>query len=116
MQTVLEHLRNDNKDGNHNRTLNGYYGTIFSVLFVYVFIRIISGVVINLFESESRFNRAIEVTAEGRLFYHVVENDQIAMLLLKLINERDLRGEINFFPLNRIVPKPRRTVNDPVFL
>lgn len=68
----------------------------------------------NLFDCESQYNKAIEVTAEGRLFYHVVEDDQVAMQILKMINEQDLRGEVNFFPLNRVVPKPRRTVNDPV--
>lgn len=69
-----------------------------------------------MFQCEPQYNKAIEVTAEGRLFYHVVEDDQVAMQILRIINEQDLRGEVNFFPLNRIIPKPRRTVNDPVSL
>lgn len=30
------------------------------------------------------------------------------------INQQKLLGEINFFPLNRLIAKPRREVNDPV--
>lgn len=30
------------------------------------------------------------------------------------INHQKLLGEINFFPLNRLIAKPRREVNDPV--
>lgn len=67
-----------------------------------------------MFECESKYYKAIEVTAEGRLFFHVVEDDQIATTLLNFINEQDLRGEINFYPLNRVLLKPKRTVNDPV--
>lgn len=29
---------------------------------------------------------------------------------------RDLHGEVNFYPLNRVVAKPRRTVEDVVSL
>lgn len=69
-----------------------------------------------MFECESKYYKAIEVIAEGRLFYHVVEDDQIATTLLNFINEQDLHGEINFYPLNRVVPKPKRSVNDQVFI
>jgi chromosome segregation ATPase len=46
--------------------------------------------------------------------FKVVSNDQVAMKILEQINSRELRGEANFFPLNRIVNKPRRDVGDTV--
>ncbi|KAI1727854.1 SMC proteins flexible hinge domain-containing protein [Ditylenchus destructor] len=92
---VLEQHRQNNNDGRHDKILNGYHGCV-----------------IDLFSCEDMYNKAIEVTAEGRLFYHVVEDDTVAMAILKSINEQELRGEVNFFPLNRVVPKPRRDVND----
>lgn len=73
-----------------------------------------SGCVIDLISCDSQYNRAVEVIAEGRLFYHVVETDQIAMKILERINRRDLHGEVNFYPLNRIIAKARRPVEDKV--
>ena len=54
------------------------------------------------------------MTAESRLFYHVVENDNVAMKLLERINERSLPGEVNFYPLNRILDTQQREVIDQV--
>lgn len=48
------------------------------------------------------------------LFYHVTEDDNVAMAILKAINEQELRGEVNFFPLNRLPHKALREVNDKV--
>lgn len=71
---------------------------------------------IDLLSCDNQYNRAIEVIAEGRLFYHVVDNDQIAMEILKRINRRELQGEVNFYPLNRLIAKSRRAIEDKVFL
>jgi structural maintenance of chromosome 3 (chondroitin sulfate proteoglycan 6) len=64
--------------------------------------------------TDPQYHLAVEVTAENRLFYHVVTTDQVAMKILEQINSRELRGEVNFFPLNRISNRPRRDVGDPV--
>jgi chromosome segregation ATPase len=69
-----------------------------------------------LFECEPQFNKAIEVTAEARLFYHVVEDDTVAMKILERINQKGLPGEVNFFPLNRLLAAERRAVEDEVIL
>ncbi|KAH7716577.1 chromosome associated protein [Aphelenchoides avenae] len=95
VNTVLEQMRQNNRNGRYDDVLNGYYGPV-----------------IDLFDCENTYYRAIEVTAESRLFYHVVENDQVAMKILKQINEQDLRGEVNFYPLNRVTAKARRGVQD----
>lgn len=53
---------------------------------------------------------AVDVTARNRIFYHVVKDDRVAMKILDQVNSRELRGEINFFPLNRLSVKPCRDV------
>nr|CAD2148029.1 unnamed protein product [Meloidogyne enterolobii] len=75
--------------------VNGYYGRL-----------------IDLFNCTPEFNKAIEVTAESRLFYHVVEDDKVAMKLLESVNERSLPGEFNFYPLNRILDTQPREIID----
>jgi structural maintenance of chromosome 3 (chondroitin sulfate proteoglycan 6) len=67
-----------------------------------------------LFECESQFNKAIEVTAQSRLFYHVVEDDGIATAIINRINKRGLPGEVNFYPLNRLLAADIRSVKDKV--
>ena len=73
-----------------------------------------SGTVISLFECDEKYNRAIEVIAEGRLFYHVVRTDKIATDLMEILNEKKMPGEFNFFPMNRVVSKNKRKVADKV--
>lgn len=90
-------MRKNNHDNRYNDVLNGYLGCVH-----------------NLMRTSPEFYLAVEVTAENRLFYHVVQNDQIAMKILEQINSRELRGEVNFYPLNRIVNKPRRDITDVV--
>lgn len=89
---VLDEFRNE---PNNRWIVDGYFGCV-----------------IDLLACEMQYNKAIEVIAEGRLFYHVVSNDQVAIKILERINMRDLHGEVNFYPLNRVVAKPRRTVED----
>lgn len=73
----------------------------------------ILGCVIDLIDCDHIYYQAIEVTAETRLFYHVVETDKIAMKILDQINKQEMRGEVNFFPLNRVVAKARKFPQDP---
>ncbi|KAL3115952.1 hypothetical protein niasHT_007252 [Heterodera trifolii] len=89
---VLEEMR---QNGNGQNIVEGYFGRV-----------------IDLFECESQYNKAVEVTAESRLFYHVVSDDRVAMKLLERINQRGLPGEVNFYPLNRVLVKDRRPVSD----
>lgn len=88
-------MRKNNADNRYDDVLNGYVGCVH-----------------NLMRTDPAYYLAVEVTAENRLFYHVVLNDQIAMKILEQINSRELRGEVNFFPLNRILTKQRRDVGD----
>ncbi|VDK78790.1 unnamed protein product [Litomosoides sigmodontis] len=93
---VLDHFRAQNRNGQYDSVLNGY-----------------RGIVIELFRCDKAYYQAVEVTTGNRLFYHVVDDDRIAMKIMKEINQQKLLGEINFFPLNRLIAKPRREVNDP---
>ena len=91
VNAVLEEFR----QGKQHQLVNGYYGRV-----------------IDLFDCGPQFNKAIEVTAESRLFFHVVEDDGVAMKILAQINQRGLPGEVNFYPLNRLLAAERRTVQD----
>nr|CDP95798.1 BMA-SMC-3, isoform b [Brugia malayi] len=93
VQHVLNHFRTQNRNGQYDSVLSGYHG-----------------IVIELFRCDKAYYQAVEVTTGNRLFYHVVDDDRIAM---KIMKEQKLLGEINFFPLNRLIAKPRREVNDP---
>ena len=50
---------------------------------------------------------AVEQSAGGKLFHHVVESDKVATGILKEVNRRKLPGVFTFLPLNRIRPKQR---------
>lgn len=43
----------------------------------------ITGILLDLFKCDSVYFSAVEVTAGNRLFYHVVNDDRIAMKILK---------------------------------
>ncbi|VDN21373.1 unnamed protein product [Gongylonema pulchrum] len=94
---VLDYFRSQNANGQHNAVLEGY-----------------RGIVIELFRCEQAFMQAVEVTVGNRLFYHVVDDDRVAMKIMKEINQQKLMGEINFFPINRVVAKPRRELGTEV--
>lgn len=115
IRTILNYLRENNDDGRHDEVINGYHGNAWiSGCWLSGYSCYVLGCIIDLFTCDDRFNKAIEVTAEGRLFYHVVDNDKIAMKLLKVMNDRELRGEVNFFPINRMTAREKRNVNDKV--
>lgn len=96
VRKVLQNFRNNNVDGQYDWILNGYHG-----------------ILMELFACENIYHQAVEVTAGNRLFYHVVDDDRVAMKILKEVNQQKLLGEVNFFPLNRIIAKPKRTTNNP---
>ncbi|CAI2349105.1 unnamed protein product [Caenorhabditis sp. 36 PRJEB53466] len=85
VRKVIEEFKAENRNGQHDDVINGYHGTL-----------------IELVEIESVFNTAVEVIAQNRLFYHVVDTDRIASKILRKFNEMQLPGELNFFPMNRI--------------
>ncbi|VDN07444.1 unnamed protein product, partial [Thelazia callipaeda] len=96
---VLDYFRTQNHNGQFDIILNGYRAT--------------AGIVIELFNCDKVYYQAVEVTTGNRLFYHVVDDDRIAMKIMKEINQQKLLGEINFYPLNRLIAKPRKEINDP---
>ncbi|CAB3402190.1 unnamed protein product [Caenorhabditis bovis] len=87
VKKVIDYFREHNRNGEHDDVLNGYFGTVIELIYV-----------------ESEFITAVEVIAQNRLFYHVVETDRIATKILKKFNELQLPGELNFFPMNRVQP------------
>ncbi|KAM6347069.1 LOW QUALITY PROTEIN: structural maintenance of chromosomes protein 3 [Alca torda] len=78
---VLEHFRR--KGINH--VLNGYHG-----------------IVMNNFECEPAFYTCVEVTAGNRLFYHIVDSDEVSTKILMEFNKMNLPGEVTFLPLNKL--------------
>ncbi|CAB57898.4 Structural maintenance of chromosomes protein 3 [Caenorhabditis elegans] len=96
VRKVIEEFKHDNRNGQHDDVINGYYGTV-----------------IELAEVPDMFRTAVEVIAQNRLFYHVVETDRIATKILRKFNEMQLPGEINFFPMNRVsAPRQRDLSNN----
>ncbi|KAI6242798.1 Structural maintenance of chromosomes protein [Aphelenchoides fujianensis] len=92
---ILKFMRENNANNQYTEVLNGYYGHV-----------------VDHINCDPQYFAAVEVTGENRLFNHVVQTDRVAMEILKLFNEHELRGEVNFFPLNRVVVKPCRSVTD----
>ena len=67
-------------------------------------IRGVHGPLVENFECvSSDFYTAVEVTAGNRLFHVIVETDDIASEILRMMNKRKLPGEITFLPLNRLL-------------
>uniref|UniRef100_W5N3H5 Structural maintenance of chromosomes protein n=1 Tax=Lepisosteus oculatus TaxID=7918 RepID=W5N3H5_LEPOC len=79
---VLEHFR---RKGINQHVINGYYG-----------------IVMNNFECEPAFYTCVEVTAGTRLFYHIVETDEVSTKILMEFNKMNLPGEVTFLPLSKL--------------
>ncbi|CAL2036611.1 hypothetical protein CAEBREN_00372 [Caenorhabditis brenneri] len=94
VRRVIEAFKSDNQTGQHDDVIKGYYGTV-----------------IDLIEVNAMFTTAVEVIAQNRLFYHVVETDRIASKILKKFNELQLPGELNFYPMNRVSAPSHRNFN-----
>ncbi|KAI0216956.1 Structural maintenance of chromosomes protein 3 [Lamellibrachia satsuma] len=82
IQKVLQYFRDQKK---FPEVINGYYGTL-----------------IENFECDRTFFTAVEVTAGGRLFHHIVDTDRTGTKLLSEMNRLRLPGEVTFMPLNRL--------------
>lgn len=63
------------------------------------------GQVIENFDCDGSIQTAVEVTAGGRMFFHIVESDKIGTQILKEINNQNLPGEVTFMPLNRLTAR-----------
>uniref|UniRef100_A0A8C2YVZ0 Structural maintenance of chromosomes protein n=1 Tax=Cyclopterus lumpus TaxID=8103 RepID=A0A8C2YVZ0_CYCLU len=79
---VLEHFR---RKGINQHVINGYHG-----------------IVMNNFECEPAFYTCVEVTAGTRLFYHIVETDEVSTKILMEFNKMNLPGEVTFLPLTKL--------------
>lgn len=64
------------------------------------------GPLLDLIEVDSRYSTAADVTAGGTLTHVVVNDDETAARLVKLLRE-NRAGRITFIPLNRIRPDSR---------
>lgn len=95
INTIISDLKINNTNGRYNKYIDGYHG-----------------IVIKLMKAEPTYFKALETTAGGTLSYHVVDTDEIALFLLKEMNHRGLRGEANFFPLNRVYAADIRPLRD----
>ncbi|KAE9553152.1 hypothetical protein FO519_003631 [Halicephalobus sp. NKZ332] len=95
IENIVADLKTRNTDGRYDKYINGYHG-----------------IVIKLMKSDPMYFKALEATAGGTLTYHVVETDEVALFLLKEMTNRGLRGEANFFPLNRVFGPPTRPLED----
>merc|ERR1719234_2554158 len=65
------------------------------------------GLVVDNFDCPEGLITAVEQTAGGKLFHHVVDSDLVATGILREVNRRKLPGVFTFLPLNRIKPKQR---------
>jgi structural maintenance of chromosome 3 (chondroitin sulfate proteoglycan 6) len=77
----------------------------------------VHGMVIELFKCKEKYNRAVEVTAGQSLFHIVVDSDQIAAQILKIMNQEKKQGRVSFMPLNRItVPSLKENIGEEQFI
>ena len=80
IKSILKQFQNENQNLD---IINGYYGLL-----------------IDNIDCDKSLYTAIESSISSKLFYHIVENDTIAMKLLKQMNNQKLHGEVNYLPLN----------------
>lgn len=83
IESIKYLLRQFKQDNQNLDLVNGYYGLL-----------------IDNIDCDKSLYTAVETSVSSRLFYHIVENDRVAMRLLKLMNQQKLQGEVNFLPLN----------------
>lgn len=60
------------------------------------------GLLIDVFQCDTSFFTAVDVTAGNRLFYHVIGTDTFSSKILKEMNSQNLPGDATFMPLNRL--------------
>lgn len=64
----------------------------------------VHGVLLELLSCKPNLHTAVEVTGGNQLFHIVVDNDEIATRIVKILN-RDKLGRATFMPLNRMSPQ-----------
>lgn len=96
VRRVVEWFRQNNHNGKHDDVVNGYYG-----------------IMMELIECGTEYYQAVEVTAGSRLYFHVVSDDRVTMKIINKINQLNMPGSLDFFPLNRLAAPSRRSTNDP---
>uniref|UniRef100_A0A8W7PYU5 Structural maintenance of chromosomes protein n=1 Tax=Anopheles coluzzii TaxID=1518534 RepID=A0A8W7PYU5_ANOCL len=85
VRTVLDALCAQGNDDGRAEVAQGYCGRV-----------------LDLFHCDETIYQAVETVAGNKLFYHVVESDQIASEIIALCTRHKLPGEYNFMPLNRL--------------
>ncbi|XP_050093958.1 structural maintenance of chromosomes protein 3-like [Anopheles aquasalis] len=70
------------------------------------------GLVVDNVAYDDNISQALEITAGGQLFYHIVENDHISSQLLRKFNELHMPGELHIMPLNRLASSSHRYPDD----
>ncbi|CBY19836.1 unnamed protein product [Oikopleura dioica] len=83
---ALKRVRARFQQQNNQRLVDGYLGSL-----------------IDCFETDQAFFTAVEVTAGGRLFNHIVTDASIGTAYLDEMNRMKLSGEVTFLPLDRLV-------------
>ncbi|KAI6188353.1 Structural maintenance of chromosomes protein [Aphelenchoides besseyi] len=76
VENILRYMRENNANGQYDEVLDGYYGCVIDHL-----------------NTRPEYYVAIEVTAENRLFNHMVKTDRVAIKILDMFNEKEYKGE-----------------------
>ena len=66
------------------------------------------GQVIDCFSFEPNLTKAVEVTAKGKLFHHIVESDKIGTKIISEVNANKMFGDITFIAINKLNVKAVR--------
>lgn len=85
IDSINKVLENFGRKGINPHVINGYHG-----------------IVMNNFECDPAFYTSVEVTAGNRLFYHIVESDEVSTKILMEFNKQNFPGEVTFLPLNKL--------------
>lgn len=72
----------------------------------------VHGTMIELFECDEKYFRAVEVTAGNSLFHLVVDDDSVATRIVETFNSLQHPGRITFMPLSNITPSSKNTKSE----
>ncbi len=83
IESIKQIIKQFEKENTHKDIIDGYYGLL-----------------IDNIDCDKAYYTAVETSLSSRLFYHIVKSDDIALKLLKQMNQQKLHGEVNYLPLN----------------
>ncbi|KAK3868325.1 hypothetical protein Pcinc_026274 [Petrolisthes cinctipes] len=63
------------------------------------------GLVVDKIGCERSLYTAVEVTANKRLFHHIVNSENVATAILREMNKQELPGQVTFLPLDKLKVK-----------